>query len=240
MYFCTLIFGQVMNAICRNLGLVVGLLLVLMQAGCLKDDATVILPTPLDAIPSSILSAEQVDSLRSHMAINLGADPPLMVGQFKASPMQLAYASDRYYNVNIFDVFFECDSQNCRNLISYREWQSTARLRCVESCINGTGDRFTVAGLAEMSDSTVGWRCTLALIVSGRKVDGGITDLEYATLMKQKEDPTDLLLDVNTFRIYRDGDGLVEATSWTGEPPIAPASTLRHGMKEQQRRGGSR
>ena len=52
-------------------------------------------------------------------------------------------------------------------------------------------------------------------MISGRKTSKGIRDYFYALLMVDKEkDPDNKMMDVGYCRIFKDGNGLSEPTTW--------------------------
>ena len=55
-------------------------------------------------------------------------------------------------------------------------------------------------------------------MVSGTKTDEGIKDFYYGFVMTDKgSDPNHKLMDVGVYRVFKDGDGISEPTTWEFE-----------------------
>lgn len=218
----------------HKLSLIVLLLMVLESLtlfGCLeKDNETILIPPYLESIPECLIPASLVDSLKIHMTINDGENPPVIEGGFLASPMEMVHASDDYYNDNFYNARLLFSSQSCRNMVCYTEAQSSAQLVCDDAIVTGRGDKFTFAGRAEMRNVVAGWSCTLGLVISGECAsDGSIRRLEYANIMLEKDDPYNVLIEVGDFRVYCDSDGITTPLDW--QPSAFPNPVTDNVMK---------
>lgn len=79
--------------------------------------------------------------------------------------------------------------------------------------ISGSGNNFTI--YFDMSGESNGIKTKRAFIVSGTKTDAGIKNLTTGFIMKEKgPDPDHKLVEVGTYRFFKDKDGMSEATSW--------------------------
>ena len=97
-----------MSKISKHLFMIVGVFVIsiFLFTGCLKEgNDTIVLPLPDGKIPYSLIPESLQDSLRAHgFEINEGIEPPMIMGKYLSSPMQLQYASDNYIN-DFADLF---------------------------------------------------------------------------------------------------------------------------------------
>lgn len=202
-------------------------ILTLTLCGCLKnEDETLILPAYVESVPESIIPKAILDSLGVYMNIHSGPNPPVIEGGYLASPMALRYASDAYANNNFYLLHLLFSSQSCRNTVSYCEEQHTAQMVCDDAQVVGDGKQFTFAGQSKMVNKTAGWSCKLGLVISGEMAtDGSIHNLEYANVMLEKEDPYNVLIEVGTFRVYRDQDATTGTLTWQPRAMSNPSTT---------------
>ena len=104
------------------------------------------------------------------------------------------------------------------NTIDYQAKQNTAIQNGSGAFISGDGNNFTIFFNATERDGEVTTKT--ALVVSGTKTSEGIRNLKYAFVMLDKYDPNDVKMDIGTYRVIKDGDGISEPASW---PASAPA-----------------
>ena len=175
---------------------------------CMKDtDETIWLPVLNDRIPERVLSAAEQDSLREYMPIYEGFTPVNVDGEYMASPMRLVYASDGFEG-EFYDMRWQLTGQNGRNVGSYKEWQGNAAGATKEAHVIGEGEKVTIYTVEKASDETLGWSCEMVTVISGEKCEGGIRGYAYAIVMRNKCDDNGVIIEPDSYRVFRDGDGL--------------------------------
>ncbi len=198
---------------------------IFLLSGCLKEgDETLVLPTPDGKIPYSVVPERLQDSLRDNgFVIHEGLCPPSIEGKYKISPMSLHYASDEYVN-SFFDLTMAFAGQYRRGAISYSESQSDTVLgRSTDACVIGEGDDFTMYCFQYVFRNNAKgdtlYKCSLATVVSGTVVSGGIQDCQYSNIILDKWAQNDYyasqIPDIETFRIWNDGNALATRISST-------------------------
>ncbi len=149
------------------------------------------------------------DSLSKYIDIYTGKTPPNIEGMYLFSPVKLQYASDGY-NGDFYDCIMKFSKQSIRNICTYDEDQVVVKTHCDSAMIVGHDNLFTFVGKVTnvMNDGRA--TSVMGTLISGKKTESGITDLSYAIYMLEKYDPQHILMDVGTFRIFYDGDDLVQ------------------------------
>lgn len=190
----------------RRLG-VLGICLLLLFTGCLKDDdETVLLPIPA----SKILGIDLPEDFENHFHVNEGSNPPDVFGRFLATPMVVEYASDGYFNPEFYDLSFEFSHLYGRNTTMYGERQHSSSGRGTNAQVIGSGNDFTVFFYSELQDQIEQWKCKTATIISGTLLSNGISNFQYANIMIEKDDPLGKIMEVGQYHIFHDEDGFVE------------------------------
>lgn len=167
----------------------------------------------------SILSEEQIDSLRSlGMNIHEGRNPPDLQGIYRASPYELLvqYAPDDNYRIGqaINDYkyrFYDYNERDQSIKVDFKQVGGSDNGTGTGGFVSGKNNEFTI--FSEDVGNTGNADYVLAAIYSGRLVEGGIEDFQYAFVITSKNDPSGRLIPVNTGRVWIDGDGLAEEES---------------------------
>lgn len=204
--------------------LAVSFLSILAFSSCLKEGKdTVVLPVPSGKIPYDVIRHEIQDSLRANgFEINEGIEPPNVEGCYILSPMDLRYASDNYRNT-FYDLTIRFFGQIQRGRLNYQEKQNNEAFgQSLMANAIGEGNKFSVYSLQTIegisSSGVKLWSCTVATVVSGEKDSNGIVNCQYAYVMKDKESTSEYYLsrlpEINTFRIWDDGDSLAIPTNY--------------------------
>jgi hypothetical protein len=165
-----------------------------------------------DVIPVGIQS-----ELALYMPVYTGNNPPDIAGTYLMSPTELLYSSDSDYPAgHIFDDFLmQFENQVSENVVTYRGKHIEAQGFEMSSRVSvaGSGDNFSA--YFRTTGETNNIRTETALIITGTKTFMGIEDLYYAFIMLDKgPDPDGYVMDVNEFRIIKDGDNLSGNTFW--------------------------
>lgn len=178
----------------------------------MKDTGeTIWLPMLNDRIPERVLSLDEQDSLRQFMPIYEGFTPVNVDGQYLAAPMKLIYASDGFSG-EFYDMRWKVADQNGRNVASYNEWQESAVGENKEAHVIGEGEKITIYTIEKAVDETLGWSCEMVTVISGLKQQNGIKDYSYAIVMRDKRDENGVIIEPDSYRVFKDGDGLSSAT----------------------------
>ena len=107
--------------------------------------------------------------------------------------------------------------ERVNNTIDYEAKQNTSTQNGNGAFISGEGNNFTIFFNTNGKDGNATYK--MALVLSGTKTSAGIRNLEYAFVMLEKNDPDNEKMDVGTYRIVKDGDGISEPTTWSSNAP---------------------
>ena len=171
-------------------------------------------------IPKYILA-----KLQSHMPIYYGYNPPNVEGTYIISPRYLVYDSTHGYNSSddFMDLFIKLQNQDMRSCtIDYYDrevYEGTTVSEASGPMANlmGEGDNFTLFFYANVKNMDYGITMQKAFIISGTMTSVGISNLYHAFVMVGKSsDPYHHLINVDDFRVFKDGDGIAQITSWAG------------------------
>jgi len=182
-------------------------------SSCKKDDK-------VGEVPDSVIPAEIRSQLDSLMPIYSGTTPPDISGEFLVTPAILVGSSLETdasmvgisgYWADLYLAFIKSNGK-----YAYYEQNASA---------SGSGDDVTVTVTvvgknknftAYFIDNTTDPNSTakMSTVISGTMTSNGISDFYYAFIMLEKNDPTNELVPVDTYRVFKDGDGLVESNNW--------------------------
>lgn len=166
------------------------------------------------------------DALKPYMPVYDGINPPIVEGEYIMSPSVAVYCEDDGYDPGdvVKDYYLHFYNQNItNNTLDYegKHVDSDSYEFGQGAFISGYGDNFSA--FFNTDGATDGIKTKTALIISGTKTSSGIKDLYYAFVMVEKgPDPDDELMDEGVFRVFKDGDGLAENTTW----PWTRSSTI--------------
>ena len=194
---------------------------VFLFTGCLKEgDDTIVLPLPYGKIPYDVIPERIQDSLMLHgFVINEGVTPPVIEGKYVASPMDMQYASDNYFNPNFRYLYMAFSGQQRRGKINYSQVQhdtiflheqqfTDAIADASRAHVIGEGDNFTMYCIQKIVPPDSSWMCETASVVSGISTKAGIKNCQYAQYIINTEGDLTRIPEVGTYRIWNDGDSL--------------------------------
>ena len=189
--------------------------------GCLKEgDDTIVLPLPYGKIPYDVIPEHIQDSLSAHgFVIHEGVTPPNIEGKYVASPMDMQYASDEYFNPNFRYLYMVFSGQHRRGKINYSQLQhdtiflndqqfNDAVGEASRAHVIGEGDDFTMYCIQTIYAQDSSWKCETASVVSGTSTRAGIKDCQYAQYLIKAEGNLERIPELGTYRIWNDGDNL--------------------------------
>lgn len=190
---------------------------------------TIVLPTGY--ISSNVVPEDIRPKITRYITIHEGSHPPYIVGTYIMSPNLLVYSSDGQFDVGdkFGDDTFTLSNQNNYGII--REFHrsqggTTSFAQNVEIC--GSGNDFTLYFIEEgNSDQNNDGRdetyVKQSVIISGTITNNGIKNIRRAFILLDKRDPYDKIMDVNEFRVFRDGDELASKRSTINYTPAKQA-----------------
>ena len=188
-------------------------------SSCLTDDnETLVLPKVMYAKPmEEVVPLAIQQKLKVYMPINTGTTPPDIEGTYLMNPDALVYTSDGQFSVGyVFaDLTMQFSGQNSiTNIITYKNKTGGSLESSDEVSVSGSGDNFTAYfnTVGEYDDKVTTFKT--ATIISGTISNSGIENLTEAFVMLEKNDPNKILMAVNEYRIFKDGNGLASNTTW--------------------------
>jgi hypothetical protein len=170
-----------------------------------------------ERIPT-VIPDEIRDEIEQYIPIYDGVDPPNIEGTYYLSP-QILFGSSRSNDQIGKEYSSEYQKYSNQDMVNNTidmvrvqgggsEWHKGSG-----AFISGSGNNFTI--YFDMSGESNGIKTKRAFIVSGTKTDAGIKNLTTGFIMKEKgPDPDHKLVEVGTYRFFKDKDGMSEATSW--------------------------
>jgi len=186
---------------------------------CLENaDKTLVLPNVVYATPiKEVIPEALLTDIEKYMPIYEGATPPNIEGIYLVSPGTLVYTSDGIYDPGkVFaDEIIRFSGQNgATNIVTYAGKQASSEDSSELVSVSGTNENFTAYFIA--TGTSVGISTKTSTVISGTMTASGIQYYKMAFIMLEKgADPDKKLMDVNAYRIFRDGDDLASNTTWT-------------------------
>ena len=172
----------------------------------------------LDEVVSDALR----NKLEDHMPIYNGTNPPNVEGAYLLSPYTTVFCEDGHYEpghvISPYKIKFfnQSFSDNTIDMIDYNANNINSYSKGSGAFISGDGSHFSIYFITEGYSEDIFNKT--ALVVSGTKTDEGIKDFYYGFVMTDKgSDPNHKLMDVGVYRVFKDGDGISEPTTWEFE-----------------------
>jgi len=163
---------------------------------------------------------EYLNELANYMPIYQGNTPPSIEGTFLMSWDISVFDATNVFKVGdrTADVYYSFYNQNTRkNTISYTSQSVTSEGNIIstitgDGVILGNGNDFTVffTSNAVKGNSTAKG----VDIISGTITSDGIQDLIWGFVFTSKNDPDKNFVETGKWRVFKDGDGMSEATDW--------------------------
>ena len=177
---------------------------------------------------------QYLEKMSAYMPIYAGNQAPMLNGTFTISKQTLVYdAGGNYQPGYVFaDYFFNLTDQNkVDNTVGYQSKEVNNKGEVIsesvksEMVVLGNGQNFTVFTIQEGYAKDV-WN-KMATIMSGTMTEAGVKDVFIGILMLDKGDdsaPGAGLMDVGTYRIFKDGDGMAYSAFWPASRGAKPAT----------------
>ena len=167
-----------------------------------------------------VLPEELQERLESHMPIYRGLNPPNVTGIYVMNPTTTVYCTDfgnggLAPNTVTNTLYMRFKNQDMlKHVLDYDQYEVSVGSAMGEGVfISGSGNNFTA--YFNIESYTYDIYSRQAIVVSGTKTSAGITNLYYAVAMIEKgKDPQHKMMNAGVIRVFRDGDGKSELTSW--------------------------
>jgi len=199
-------------------------------SSCLEDaDKTLVLPNVVYATPiKQVIPDALLASIEDSMPIYEGTTPPKIDGVYLASPLTLVYTSDGQFEpgyIFINDTIKFSNQNGATNIVTYNSKTSYSADSSELVSVSGTNENFTAYFIATGTSS--GIRTKTSTVISGTMTTAGILHFKMAFIMLDKgADPDEMLMDVNAYRIFKDGDDLASNTTWDAASKAKSIKTL--------------
>lgn len=191
-------------------------------------------PWNVDERINDVVPEDIQDKMGPYITIYRGNKPPHIEGTVYINPFVAVYCEDEGNGgytpgtqVNSHYIRFSNQSF-AYNTIDIDEMSEggTSSSTGTGAFISGTGDNFTA--FFNTIGSSNGISTKTALVISGTKVAGGISNLRYAFVMVEKgSDPEGILMREGVFRVFQDQDAISEYVSWPGASARS-TTAIRH------------
>ncbi len=185
---------------------------VLFLNGCKKNDTEPGLSAKIQQIvPADLLSTMKAQG----MPINEGITPPNIEGIFASSPHTLVstYEGDLTTVGSTFnDLVMKFSGQNTADgsvIVDTKSVGSTST--GIGGFISGSGNKFSLFAEVNVIQGTI--TAKQIRVFSGEITSTGIKDFYSTLVIKEKNDPSNLLIGVGKMRIIKDGDGFASKRS---------------------------
>ena len=168
-----------------------------------------------------VIPQEYLDNVKQYMPIYNGRTPPVIEGVYLISPNTLLYSTHGFSPGHVFMDYYDSfmNQDMVRNIVDFKYSSRTGTDygSQYESVVQGCDSTFTV--FFKVTGTSVYYSYDLDYemirIYSGTIEEGGIRNLYHGFVMLSKSnDPYGYIVPVGTVRVFRDGDGWSEATSW--------------------------
>lgn len=190
-----------------------------MLSGCLKQ-GNVTIALPEIGTASNVIPDEIRDEFESKMDIYEGTNPPDITCSFVIAENELYYSSDGYVSRFSDKSMKFYDKRG--NRYKFKMKQNTSRSESTDVVVIGSGDNFTAYYTKRTEDDDNTWSVTADLI-SGTMSSNGIRNIKHAFIMLEKYDPANVLMEVNEYRVFIDGDGLASFVDWDYTKSVQPS-----------------
>ncbi len=195
-------------------------------SGCMSDNHdTIVLPEPeqegelpsTGGVPSSVIPNEIRNKFEQSMPLHTGTTPPDISGQYMVNNFTLVGSSLNYDEIGGggYADMYVAFIKGAKGKLSYRERQGSSESGSDDVTVEivGSNNNFTAYFITTGVSSGISTK--RSTVISGTLTNSGIRNFHYAFIMLEKgSDPSHQLVEVNTYRIFKDGDGSAEKYTW--------------------------
>ena len=199
-------------------------------------------------IPIEVYRDERIDNvvpediqakMSDYMPFYTGITPPALDKAYLVHTFITVFCEDYENNAggyppgqevnDIIVHFSNFDSK--KNVVDYEENNKggTSYSEAKGAFVSGSGNYFTA--FFNTVGTSYGIPIKEALVISGIMLDGGIKNLHYAFVMVEKgDDPENKVMKEGVFRVFKDGDGYSEETTWDHSGSAIPLGAIDLGL----------
>lgn len=210
-----------------------------MLTACMDNsDGTVVLP--IGTVSNNVIPDEIRDMLEDKIPIYEGNDIPDISGYYLQDDVTALYCSDEGHGGyepghKFADKYIYFGPQNKSGIIyEYEDKQANTISTSHLVQVMGKGNNFTAfyvaEGYADYNHDGVNetWTKT-STVISGTITPNGIKNFKEAFIMVEANDPLDVIMAENEYRVFYEADGLVERISkWNAPIRRAPSLETAH------------
>lgn len=166
-------------------------------------------------IPKTVIPEKIVNQFVQYMDIYKGENPPLVDGEYVSSPHKLVYDSDSGMGAGsdiVFEDYFFAFS-TVDGKLTFRAEENSQVIEAGNVTLLGNDSLFTAYFIGEGVSGDIPF--VKSYLISGIKTADGIADFHYSFIMLEKgDDPLGDLIDVNDYRVIKDGNGMADNWFW--------------------------
>jgi len=190
-------------------------------SGCMSSGSeTIVLPEQESSgtegkVPSSIIPDAIRGTFETSMPIYSGTSPPDISGQYRANSLKLTGSSISGDKLSAIADLYLAFVKKSNGKLSYREKQADGESGSDDVVVEVVGSNNNFTAYFEADGVSAGIRTKMSTVISGTFTSSGISNFSYGFVMLEKGyDPNNDLVPVNTYRTFKDGDGLAERYTW--------------------------
>jgi len=170
-------------------------------------------------VPLSVIPADIRDEFKASMPIFSGTTPPDISGQYVANPYILTSSSlsSDIPGTKYGDRFIAF-IDNYNGNLSYRGKQSNSSGSSDNVVVEIVGSDNSFTAYFVSTGESGGIFIKTSVVISGTITTYGISNFHYGFIMLEKGyDPNNELVEVNTYRTFKDADGLAVRYEWLSD-----------------------
>jgi len=173
-------------------------------------------------VPKTVIPESILNQFINYMDIYKGDNPPVIDGEYVSSPHELVYDSDSGMGANsdiaFDDYFFAFTTVDGK--LTFRAEENSQTIEASDVTLMGNDSLFTAYFIGQGYSGEIPFK--KSYLISGIKTEDGIAEFHYSFIMLEKgDDPLDDLLDVNDYRVIKDGNGMADNWFWQKDKPAA-------------------
>jgi len=167
-------------------------------------------------VSTGVIPDEIYGDFTGEMPVYSGTTPPDITGQYLANKLTLTGCNDSAFKIgDIFTNLYIAFIKGADGKLSYRESSSSSEAGSDDVVVEivGSNNNFTAYFVTTGVSNGISTR--MSTLISGTLTSSGIRNFYYSFVMLEKgPDPSKLLVSVNTYRIFKDGDGEASRYTW--------------------------
>jgi len=167
-------------------------------------------------VPPTIIPPVIREQFEKDMPVYSGVNPPDISGQYLVSPHTLVGSTDGSFPIGYkFVDMYIAFIKRAGGKLSYRSKESNSISGSDSIVVQVVGEGNDFTAYFESVGESHGIYTRMSEIISGKLTSNGISDYHNAFIMLEKgPDPSNILVEVNTYRVFKDNDGLASNSHW--------------------------